>query len=109
MGRFFCAKSNTEEPSPCVPVYVAAVVKRTSKNRFYLHEVVDSNGNIIKIDSGDGATQTSLATESGAGTPSPLSTDPIIPAVEDGVKGEFTPEDGETVGLQYILDSREKK
>ena len=68
------------------PVYVAAVVKRSSKNRFYLHEVVDSNGNIIKIDSGDGATPTSLAAESDAGTPSPLSSDSIIPSPGDGVK-----------------------
>ena len=54
-------------------VYVAAVVKQTSKNRFYLHEVVDSNGNIIKIDNGDRTTQTSLAAERGAGVQSPLS------------------------------------
>ena len=60
-------------------VYVAAVVKQTSKNRFYLHEVVDSNGNVIKIDSRDGANQTSLATEGDAGTQSPLSSDNSIP------------------------------
>lgn len=54
-------------------VYVAAVVKRTSKNRFYLHEVVDSSGNIIKIDNGEGANQTSLAADGDAGTPASLS------------------------------------
>lgn len=32
-------------------VYVGAVVLETSKNRFYLHEVVDSEGRIIKINS----------------------------------------------------------
>lgn len=32
-------------------VYVGAVVLETSKNRFYLHEVVDSEGHIIKINS----------------------------------------------------------
>lgn len=53
-------------------VYVAAVVKQTSKNRFYLHEVVDSNGGIIKIDSGERANQTSLDAIDGAGTQSPL-------------------------------------
>ena len=77
------------------PVYIAAVVKQSSKNRFYLHEVVDSNGNIIKIDSGDGATQTSLAAESDAGTPSPLSSDPIIPSPGDGVNTEYAPPCGE--------------
>lgn len=49
------------------PVYVAAVVTKTSKNRFYLHEVVDSNGNIIKIDDGESATPTSLAANGDAG------------------------------------------
>lgn len=32
-------------------VYVGAVVLETSKNRFYLHKVVDSEGHIIKINS----------------------------------------------------------
>ena len=49
-------------------VYVAAVVKRTSKNTLYLHEVVDSNGNVIKIDDGVRANPTSLATNGDAGT-----------------------------------------
>lgn len=53
-------------------VFVAAVVKRTSKNRFYLHEVVDSRGNIIKMGSRESATQTSLAADGDAGTQSPL-------------------------------------
>ena len=52
--------------------YVAAVVKRTSKNRFYLHEVIDANGNVIKIDAGDRANPTSLATNGDAGTQSQL-------------------------------------
>ena len=51
---------------------VAAVVKRTSKNRFYLHEVIDANGNVIKIDAGDRANPTSLATNGDAGTQSQL-------------------------------------
>lgn len=53
--------------------YVAAVVKRTSKNRFYLHEVIDANGNVIKIDAGDRANPTSLATNGDAGTQSQAS------------------------------------
>lgn len=56
--------------------YVAAVVKRTSKNRFYLHEVIDANGNVIKIDAGDRANPTSLATNGDAGTQSQASMDP---------------------------------
>ena len=59
--------------------YLAAVVKRTSKNRFYLHEVVDSTGNIIKIDAGESATPTSLAANGDAGTQSPASGD-LTPA-----------------------------
>lgn len=55
--------------------YVAAVVKRTSKNRFYLHEVIDANGNVIKIDAGDRANPTSLATNGDAGTQSQASMD----------------------------------
>ena len=43
------------------------LLKRPAKNKFYLHEVVDSDGNIIKIDTGDGANQTSLATDGSAG------------------------------------------
>lgn len=55
-------------------VYVAAVVKQTSKNRFYLHEVVDSEGNVIKIKGGETANPTSLASVDDAGAISPLST-----------------------------------
>ena len=55
-------------------VYVAAVVKQTSKNRFYLHEVVDSEGNIIKIKGGETANPTSLASVDDAGAISPLNT-----------------------------------
>lgn len=53
--------------------YVAAVVKRTSKNRFYLHEVVDANGNVIKIDTEESANPTSLAANGDAGTQSSMS------------------------------------
>lgn len=56
-------------------VYVAAIVKQTSKNRFYLHEVVDSDGNIIKINGGEKANPTSLSSVDGTGTSSP----PITP------------------------------
>lgn len=59
--------------------YVAAVVKRTSKNRFYLHEVIDADGNVIKIDAGESANPTSLAANGGAGTRSPTSMD-LTPA-----------------------------
>lgn len=55
--------------------YVAAVVKRTSKNRFYLHEVIDADGNVIKMDAGESANQTSLAANGDAGTHSPASVD----------------------------------
>lgn len=55
--------------------YVAAVVKRTSKNRFYLHEVIDANGHVIKIDAGDRANPTSLAANGDAGTQSQASAD----------------------------------
>lgn len=59
--------------------YVAAVVKRTSKNRFYLHEVIDANGNVIKIDAGDRANPTSLATNGDAGTQSQASVEGTRP------------------------------
>ncbi len=52
-------------------VYLAAVVKQTSKNRFYLHEVVDADGNIIKISDGEGTNPTGLAAEGSAGAPTP--------------------------------------
>lgn len=51
--------------------YLAAVVKKTRKNRFYLHEVVDSDGNIIKMSDGEKANPTSLASVDDAGTLSP--------------------------------------
>ena len=63
-------------------VYVAAIVKQTSKNRFYLHEVVDSDGNIIKINGGEKANPTSLSSVDGTGTLSP----PITPT--QGVNAE---------------------
>lgn len=70
-------------------VYVAAVVKQTSKNRFYLHEVVDSDGNIIKISNGERATQTSLAANGDAGTQSPLPLNTTIPQSGQGVNTEY--------------------
>lgn len=63
-------------------VYVAAIVKQTSKNRFYLHEVVDSDGNIIKINGGEKANPTSLSSVDNTGTSSP----PITPT--QGVNAE---------------------
>lgn len=60
-------------------VYVAAVVKQTSKNRFYLHEVVDADGNVIKIDAGESANPTSLAANGDAGTRSTTSTEGTNP------------------------------
>ena len=74
-------------------VYVAAVVKRTSKNRFYLHEVVDSNGNIIKIGNEEWANPTSLAASGDAGTQSPL---PNINSI---------PQDGENVNTNAPVES----
>ena len=71
-------------------VYVAAVVKRTSKNRFYLHEVVDSDGGIIKMDTGESANQTSLAANGDAGTRSPMPTDSSIAQGADAVKNGQT-------------------
>lgn len=53
------------------PVYVAAIVRKTSKNTLYLHEVVDSNGNVIKIDDGVRTNPTSLAADSDAGVQTP--------------------------------------
>lgn len=50
------------------PVYVAAIVKQTSKNKFYLHEVVSSSGDVIKSGSSEKANQTSLAANGDAGT-----------------------------------------
>ncbi len=75
------------------PVYVAAVVKQTSKNHFYLHEVVDSNGNIIKMGRGESANPTSLAANGDAGTQSPLLEDSIAQTTLD-VKGTL-PRDSE--------------
>lgn len=72
--------------------YVAAVVKRTSKNRFYLHEVIDANGNVIKIDAGDRANPTSLATNGDAGTQSQASMD-------------MTPAEGSLVGPKPTASS----
>ena len=78
--------------------YVGAVVKQTSKNKFYLHEVVDSNGNIIKISNGAETNPTSLAAESDAGASTPLPT-PIIPQEAMTVNGVMAPRPGEEIIL----------
>lgn len=95
-------------------VYVAAVVKRTSKNRFYLHEVVDSNGNIIKISSEEGANQTDLAADGDVGTQSSLPSDYTVPQVAQGVNGQSAQSGAElsteiTAKGQKYLDRAESK
>mgnify|MGYP005870806753 CR=1 FL=1 len=43
--------------------YVGAVVKKNvNTNTYYLHEIVDSNGNIIEINKGDGAQNSDVST-----------------------------------------------
>lgn len=47
-------------------VYVAAVVDKSTDNKFYLNEVVDSNGNYIRINAGDpGSTKTGVTAQDG--------------------------------------------
>lgn len=56
--------------------YVAAVVLKDSENRFYLHEVLDENGNqiFIKNDSGSEPIKTGMSAQSGdTGVQKPLS------------------------------------
>lgn len=76
--------------------YAAAVVKRSGKNRFYLHEVIDTDGNAIKIDAGESANQTSLAANGDAGTHSPASMD-LTPA-EASLVGPAPTASSETSG-----------
>lgn len=67
-------------------VYIAAIVKQTSVNRFYLHEVVDMNGDIIKIKkSGERANPTGPSSVDVAGTPSPQITDTSSEASAEAV------------------------
>ncbi len=80
-------------------VYVAAIVKQTSKNRFYLHEVVDSDGNIIKINGGEKANPTSLSSVDGTGTSSP----PITPT--QGVNAETVVSDTSIPTTQQNVNS----
>lgn len=80
-------------------VYVAAIVKQTSKNRFYLHEVVDSDGNIIKINGGEKANPTSLSSVDGTGTSSP----PITPT--QGVNAETVVSDNSIPTTQQNVNS----
>jgi hypothetical protein len=102
--------------------YVAAVVKRTSKNRFYLHEVIDANGNVIKIDAGDRANPTSLATNGDAGTQSQASVegtrplnanDSIAQGAENvkngGVAGFDTPGDAVAGAVNTPFDAMQAK
>lgn len=102
--------------------YVAAVVKRTSKNRFYLHEVIDENGNVIKIDAGDRANPTSLATNGDAGTQSQASVegtrplnanDSIAQGAENvkngGVAGFDTPGDAVAGAVNTPFDAMQAK
>lgn len=102
--------------------YVAAVVKRTSKNRFYLHEVIDANGNVIKIDAGDRANPTSLATNGDAGTQSQASVegtrplnanDSIAQGAENvkngGVAGFDTPGDAVAGAVNTPFDTMQAK
>ena len=102
--------------------YVAAVVKRTSKNRFYLHEVIDANGNVIKIDAGDRANPTSLATNGDAGTQSQASVEGSRPLnandsiaqgaenVKNGGAAEFdTPGDAVAGAVNTPFDTMQAK
>lgn len=102
--------------------YVAAVVKRTSKNRFYLHEVIDANGNVIKIDAGDRANPTSLATNGDAGTQSQASVEGTRPLnandsiaqgaenVKNGGAAEFdTPGDAKAGTVNTPFDTMQAK
>ena len=93
------------------------VTKDSASNRYYVHEVVDANGNVLfeskeapspasdgtsalsgdldHVASGDASTdtaprtnQTSLAADGGAGVQAPVSLDPTVTQVNSGVKGE---------------------
>ncbi len=74
-------------------VYVAAVVKQSKQNnKFYLHEVLDSNGNIIKISTKFAANPTGLAAESGARTANQVLED-TIPQPAEKVKNNSSTEE----------------
>ncbi len=93
------------------------VTKDSASNRYYVHEVVDANGNVLfeskeapspasdgtsalsgdldHVASGDASTdtaprtnQTSLAADGGAGVQAPVSLDPTVTQENGGVKGE---------------------
>lgn len=93
------------------------VTKDSASNRYYVHEVVDANGNVLfeskeapspasdgtsalsgdldHVASGDASTdtaprtnQTSLAADGGAGVQAPVSFDPTVTQENGGVKGE---------------------
>lgn len=93
------------------------VTKDSASSRYYVHEVVDANGNVLfeskeapspasdgtsalsgdldHVASGDASTdtaprtnQTSLAADGGAGVQAPVSLDPTVTQGNSGVKGE---------------------
>ncbi len=93
------------------------VTKDSASSRYYVHEVVDANGNVLfeskeapspasdgtsalsgdldHVASGDASTdtaprtnQTSLAADGGAGVQAPVSLDPTVTQENSGVKGE---------------------
>ncbi len=93
------------------------VTKDSASNRYYVHEVVDANGNVLfeskeapspasdgtsalsgdldHVASGDASTdtaprtnQTSLAADGGTGVQAPVSLDPTVTQENGGVKGE---------------------
>ena len=65
--------------------YIAAVVTQGTDNRYYLHEVLDQDGNIIfSAKKEAGAVQTDLLPSSGS-IGSPTSLDPTVPQTEPGV------------------------
>lgn len=59
-------------------VFVGAIVTQTSKNKFYLHEVVDSKGNTIKMSNDSEPIKTSLAADSDAGAQESLLDNSIL-------------------------------
>lgn len=105
-GYVFAAPVNLDGKT----VYVAAVVKQTSKNKFYLHEVVDSDGNIIKMNDGEKVNQTSLAPVDDAGALSPS-----ISTAPNGTAGEAVaspaisiPASGQNVNRENVGRMRER-
>ena len=66
--------------------YVAAVVTQESKNRFYLHEVLDGDGNIIYLkDKEPSAIKTGVTVQDGVTSDAGSLFDPTIPQMAQGV------------------------